>query len=242
MRARYYDSSLGRFLNEDPIFDGWNWYVYAANNPIMYSDPSGLAILTTLLVGALIGAAIGGTAAYNSASDSGLEGNDLFWETARGVGQGAAIGAVAGGLVATTGGVVAAYGAVSIAGTAMITGTAAITLRATEVAVLQGRTSAYAGRSGSQIVDDCFYSVFNNRRRVIGDTPITSPLLTWGSYELTSFTRYRVTGLQTNTYLRMPTNLLLPYGVLAYDWYHTMNSIQTEYPELIAYERGYQLR
>jgi RHS repeat-associated protein len=42
LRHRYYDTSLGRFISEDPIFDGWNWYVYANNNPIRYHDPSGL--------------------------------------------------------------------------------------------------------------------------------------------------------------------------------------------------------
>jgi RHS repeat-associated protein len=45
LRHRYYDTSLGRFINEDPIFDGWNWYVYGNNNPLMFSDPSGLNAL-----------------------------------------------------------------------------------------------------------------------------------------------------------------------------------------------------
>ncbi|MDR2570582.1 MAG: RHS repeat-associated core domain-containing protein, partial [Oscillospiraceae bacterium] len=43
LRHRYMDTQLGRFINEDPIFDGWNWYVYAGNNPVMYHDPMGLA-------------------------------------------------------------------------------------------------------------------------------------------------------------------------------------------------------
>ncbi len=42
LRNRYYDSSIGRFISEDPIKDGLNWYVYANNNPVKYSDPSGL--------------------------------------------------------------------------------------------------------------------------------------------------------------------------------------------------------
>mgnify|MGYP002510913681 FL=1 len=28
LRARYYDPELGRFLTEDPVKDGLNWYVY----------------------------------------------------------------------------------------------------------------------------------------------------------------------------------------------------------------------
>ncbi|MDO5398909.1 MAG: RHS repeat-associated core domain-containing protein [bacterium] len=43
LRARYYDSSTGRFISEDPIKDGLNWYSYCNGNPVMFSDPSGLA-------------------------------------------------------------------------------------------------------------------------------------------------------------------------------------------------------
>ena len=42
LRNRYYDPSIGRFINEDPIKDGLNWYIYANNNPIMFVDPLGL--------------------------------------------------------------------------------------------------------------------------------------------------------------------------------------------------------
>ncbi len=41
LRARYYDPSIGRFISEDPIQDGTNWYAYCANNPVMFVDPSG---------------------------------------------------------------------------------------------------------------------------------------------------------------------------------------------------------
>jgi len=44
LRNRYMDPSLGRFINEDPIRCGLNWFVYAANNPIMFTDPTGLSI------------------------------------------------------------------------------------------------------------------------------------------------------------------------------------------------------
>ena len=46
LRARYYDSSIGRFTSEDPIKDGVNWFVYCANNPVNLWDPSGKAITT----------------------------------------------------------------------------------------------------------------------------------------------------------------------------------------------------
>jgi len=40
---RIYDPLLRRFISEDPIRDGWNWYAYVGNNPIMYIDHLGLA-------------------------------------------------------------------------------------------------------------------------------------------------------------------------------------------------------
>ncbi|GGM35064.1 hypothetical protein GCM10011608_19590 [Micromonospora sonchi] len=45
--ARFYDSSIGGFISVDPLQDladpqQWNGYAYANNNPITYSDPSGL--------------------------------------------------------------------------------------------------------------------------------------------------------------------------------------------------------
>ncbi len=45
MRARYYDSAVGRFISEDPLgFGGGdvNLFAYAGNNPVMLIDPYGL--------------------------------------------------------------------------------------------------------------------------------------------------------------------------------------------------------
>lgn len=44
LRARYYDSGIRRFISEDPIRDGLNWYSYAGNNPVMFVDPSGMEL------------------------------------------------------------------------------------------------------------------------------------------------------------------------------------------------------
>lgn len=43
-RARYYDPSVGRFLNEDParFVAGQDFYIYASDNPTLRTDPLGL--------------------------------------------------------------------------------------------------------------------------------------------------------------------------------------------------------
>ena len=43
LRARHYNPTTGRFTQEDPIRHGRNWYVFGANNPVFFIDPSGLA-------------------------------------------------------------------------------------------------------------------------------------------------------------------------------------------------------
>ena len=42
LRARYYNPKIGRFITQDPICDGLNWYTYCGNSPVMFRDPSGL--------------------------------------------------------------------------------------------------------------------------------------------------------------------------------------------------------
>ena len=41
--SRYYGPSLGRFLSQDPIGAGDNWYAYCGNGPLTGVDPTGLA-------------------------------------------------------------------------------------------------------------------------------------------------------------------------------------------------------
>jgi len=38
---RYYLPGEGRFLTEDPVRDGGNWYAYVSGNPVSKVDPTG---------------------------------------------------------------------------------------------------------------------------------------------------------------------------------------------------------
>ncbi|MBQ4630286.1 MAG: RHS repeat-associated core domain-containing protein [Clostridia bacterium] len=49
LRNRYYDPEIERFITEDPIQDGMNWYAYCGNNPVMFVDPLGLNPYTNSL-------------------------------------------------------------------------------------------------------------------------------------------------------------------------------------------------
>jgi RHS repeat-associated protein len=42
LRNRYYNSETGRFITEDSIKDGLNWYIYCGNNPVSFVDLEGL--------------------------------------------------------------------------------------------------------------------------------------------------------------------------------------------------------
>ena len=45
MGARYYDPALGRFISRDPTGyagSGINLYAYCGDNPLVYTDPTGL--------------------------------------------------------------------------------------------------------------------------------------------------------------------------------------------------------
>jgi len=39
--ARYYDPTIGRWIQKDPILDGFNWWVYCENDPVNGVDPEG---------------------------------------------------------------------------------------------------------------------------------------------------------------------------------------------------------
>ena len=55
MRARYMDPALGRFISEDPAYDGVNWYVYCNNNPVAFVDANGRNALLVVAAVAVLG-------------------------------------------------------------------------------------------------------------------------------------------------------------------------------------------
>jgi RHS repeat-associated protein len=59
-KARCYSPSLGRFLQTDPIgtADDLNLYAYVGNNPVNFSDPTGLAAADLRLFAGKIGGSI----------------------------------------------------------------------------------------------------------------------------------------------------------------------------------------
>ena len=69
--ARYYDPTTARFVSVDPVMDladpqQWHGYAYANNNPITWSDPTGLAPMIDGMWGTAKAAAVATTGKYAS--------------------------------------------------------------------------------------------------------------------------------------------------------------------------------
>ena len=58
LRARYYDPTTGRFTQQDSAQDGYNWYIYGNQNPVMFVDYSGNEALTISAGLVLLGLAV----------------------------------------------------------------------------------------------------------------------------------------------------------------------------------------
>ena len=250
LQSRYYNPEIGRFISADSYVStgdgilGNNMFAYCHNNPIMFADPTGECLLTAIIIGAIagaiIGGAIGGTVAYNSAKSSGLEGSDLFWATASGVGKGALIGSALGSLAGATGGVLATYELGSIAATAMITATANITARAFEVTALQTKKSLNDGDNGWQVANDCISALFSNGLNIMSPA-LTKTGATIGTYLFVDITKHRVIPLGFKSFLESTGGKALGYGLAALAWADAINSMKSADPIARAEKRGYVL-
>jgi RHS repeat-associated protein len=148
--ARYYDSTLGRFIQPDTIVpepgnpQALNRYSYTLNNPLKYTDPSGhFAWFVAVPVGALIGAGV--TYGFQVAANISQNGltvqafTDVNWAA---VGGGAVAGAVG----------VATFG-VATAGIAAATGATGIGLGNMALSgALSGVISGQAGRATENLL------------------------------------------------------------------------------------------
>ena len=64
---RLYDADTHRFTQKDPANDGWNWYAYCGNNPLVLIDPSGRTAVRVVVNGkTIINAAMDGGSVYAS--------------------------------------------------------------------------------------------------------------------------------------------------------------------------------
>ena len=65
LRARYYDPTTGRFTQQDSAEDGYNWYVYGNQNPVLYVDPTGeIAVADDAAIIIIAGAAAAASIIY----------------------------------------------------------------------------------------------------------------------------------------------------------------------------------
>ena len=266
LQSRYYNPQWGRFLNADGYVNangdlvGFNMYAYCSNNPVMYTDPTGESVILTAIligcaVGAVVGGIIGGTIAYNSAKESGAEGEDLFWATAAGVGTGALIGGIAGGLIGATGGVLGTVasastlgGTLTVAGSTMLVSTATLGLKATEIAALQWRESTMNGKSHWQAANDCMNSIYGNGLAIMSygvkKTGTTTAGYASAAFVSAHHTKSAAYSLSITSYLSScsPLGATLSYLSLAPTVYNTANAFFCDDPCATAQKRGYVLQ
>ena len=121
-----------------------NLYVYAGNNAIQFSDPTGKAFMfVTAIIGLAAGAVIGGVVSY-------IQTGEISWEAV-------AIGAIAGGVIGLTAGAAAAYLTTGSISASTLTVLDAGGSWAATMAASGATTSAAIGRT----FEKWFYSFYN---------------------------------------------------------------------------------
>ncbi|MDQ3010142.1 MAG: hypothetical protein M3X11_05510, partial [Acidobacteriota bacterium] len=111
-RARYYAPEIGRFISEDPsgFQDGANLYAYVNQNPVSFTDPSGLFAANAAAAGAgfLFGAAFGFASDLFYQMSSKCPGEDLDWSS---IFRSTALGGIGGAITGASLGAVSAVAA-----------------------------------------------------------------------------------------------------------------------------------
>ena len=112
LNSRYYDPSIGRFINADDIgyiqpeqINGLNLFAYCYNNPVMYTDPEGnMPNWLKWLIGGIVIVGLAVATVFTGGAAGGVAGFIVA-----GAFKGAVIGAVSGALVSgTIGGITSA--------------------------------------------------------------------------------------------------------------------------------------
>jgi len=177
LRARYYDSAIGRFTQEDPHWNtgnmvygddpaamsrglldleaeyylpsvlamrqSGNLYAYCMNDPVGYTDSSGMFIISTSALviagGALLLGGLGGFAGNYIADKRGASG----WDKAGYIAGGAVIGGIGGG----------ALGAIAAPAVITATGVSEISITATGISTIAAAGTSF-GKLGTLIIND----------------------------------------------------------------------------------------
>ena len=186
LNSRYYDSELGRFINADSIdnidtenLNGFNLYMYCANNPIMLSDEDGDSwwkkIFATLAVVVAVVAVVAITVATAGAMATGIA-----------AGIGAAVGAISytGSIVIT--GVTTGKWSWSWGNFLGSTFGGAIAGMLSIVAGITTFTTGFISGFSSSIISDTFNYVLNDEKINIANSLFNASLTGLISGSLTS--------------------------------------------------------
>ena len=239
--SRYYSTDLCRWISADSIeyldpqsINGLNLYCYCFNNPISYYDPSGHS---ALLIGLLIftGAMTLGGAIYGGIS-AGMAGGDIG-DVFAGIGKGALNGLILGGGISLAiGGF--AIGGTTILGSIMATYGLSISANMLEVAITQGKKSAYDGDSFWAGANDINNAMFANSGNILIGKPTLMSIPFYGtrmtskiptifkvlvSYDLDKFfgsTTFLASAKATLLIKASPFGLAMGYGVTAWQYYN----------------------
>ncbi len=225
LQSRYYDPSVGRFINADGEISnvggdvlGYNLFAYCFNNPVNMSDPAGQWPMWIGKAIAVVGVATVVVAAVA-----------------------VTVSTFGAGSVA---GVAAISAAVTIA--ARATEVAVLQVKKSNDNNKNDSNSSEESnmtKSSKQIVIDVTESLFDNGLQIIGITPFSKA----GGIGVNHILNNQVSEIfdektTLNSTLSAPGGKVVPYAFAAYAWCKTIISIFSDDPVQRAEQRGYTLK